>query len=104
MRIKIFSWPVLDPPTVEEIEVQKLRDTNPLTKKAENSESANEATLYKGLDVGIHGSPTHLILADLRGGRQSSMTSKTAVRSNKNSKMQFFIVVGDEKFARLLHL
>ncbi len=44
-----------------------------------------------------------LSLIDLGGGRQSSVTSATAVGSNTNSKLQFFIIVGNEKFAGLVH-
>ncbi len=94
---------------IEEIEVQKLRDTsdvNLLTEWARNlgatcRQSAYEADLNKRFDVGIHGSPAKLILDDVGGGRQSSVTSETAVGSNTNSKLQFFIIVGNEKLPAL---
>ncbi len=66
-------------------------------------QSADDAALNKRFDVGIHGSPAKLILDDLGGGRQSSVPSEAAVGSNTNSKLQFFIIVGNETFAGLVH-
>ncbi len=86
--------------------MKELRHTsgvNLLTEWARNlgatrRQSAYEAALNKRFDVGIHGIPAKLSLMTFGGGRQSSVTSETAVGSNTNSKLQFFVIVGDEKF------
>ncbi len=79
----------------EEIEVQKLRGTcgvNLFTERGRNpgathKQSADEANLEKGFDLGIQGSSMHLNLDDLCRSSQVSMVFEIAVCRNSNSTL-----------------
>ncbi len=64
---------------------------------------ADEAALDESLDICVHRGPVQLLLDNVGGSRESSMTSKTTMSCDTNAKLQLIVLLRNVDLAVLSH-
>ncbi len=70
---------------------------------ATGRKGADETALNEGLDICVDNGPVQILLDNVGGSRESSMTSKTAMCCDTNAKLQFIVILRIVDLAVLSH-